>query len=88
MRIKLKPEAIRVITKRAFMQRINQADRIAIRNSDNDIVIDIHEDLKIASNVNLDLIATQQAIGYLESLGLLSNTDTTALLADGTLEEV
>ena len=37
------PPAIRRITKRAFMKRFLQSERIAIRNSTDDIVIDIYD---------------------------------------------
>ena len=49
--LKTTPDAIRKIATRAFMQRFTQAERAAIRKSIDDIVIDIHEDLK-ALNLN------------------------------------
>ncbi len=81
------PSKIRVITKRAFMQRFDQVERITIRNSVDDIVIDIYEDLKIASNVNLDLQDTIDALNYLDSQGLLTVSTVEGLLRDGTQEE-
>ena len=83
----IKTSGIREITKRAFMKRIDQLDRIAIRKSTDDIVIDIHEDLKMASSVDLDDEDVTNSIAYLASKNLLANTDMTALVADGTIEE-
>jgi hypothetical protein len=80
-------KAIRKITKRSFMQRFDQAERIAIRKSTDDIVIDIHEDLKMASNVDLDLVDTVSAVAYLDSVGLLTATSQADLLRDGTEDE-
>ena len=82
------PPSIRKITKRAFMQRFDQAERIAIRKSINDIVIDIHEDLKMASIVDLDLQDTIDGVAYLSSIGLLTVTSQADLLRDGTTDEV
>ena len=84
------PEAdkpIRLITKRSFMRRFDMSERIAIRKSTDDIVIDIYEDLKIASNVNLDLQDTIDALNYLDSQGLLTVSTVEGLLRDGTQEE-
>lgn len=78
---------IRLITKRSFMRRFDIAERIAIRNSTDDIVIDIYEDLKIASNVNLDLQDTIDALNYLDLQGLLTVSTVEGLLMDGTQEE-
>lgn len=78
------PKPIRVITKRAFMKRIDQADRILIRKSVDDFVIDIHEDLKSATSVNLDDPDTIAGVDYLISKGLLSNTNLEVLFSDGT----
>jgi len=77
---------IRVITKRSFMQRLTQPERTAIRKSTDDIVIDIHEDLKMASNVDLDLQDTIDAVAYLGSQGLLTTSDVD-LLRDGDTQE-
>lgn len=82
------PVTIRKITKRAFMQRFTQAERIAVRNSTDDIVIDIYEDLKIAEFVDLDLDVTSQGLAYLESIGILESGRVDELLADGTFEEL
>ena len=81
------PKPIRVITKRAFMQRFDQVERIAIRNSTDDIVIDIYEDLKMASSVDLDLQDTIDAVNYLNTNGYLTVKTIPELLADGTKAE-
>ena len=78
---------IRVITKRSFMQRFDQAERILIRNSADDIVIDIYEDLKMASSVDLDLQDTIDAVNYLNENGYLTVKTVPELLADGTQAE-
>ena len=39
-------DPIRIITVRAFMKRFTQAERIAMRTSTDDIVIDLMSDLK------------------------------------------
>lgn len=82
------PLAIRKITKRAFMRRFTQSERIAIRNSSDDIVIDIHEDLKSAINVNLDLQDTIDSLAYLVSVSILTSNRPTEILIDGTEGEI
>ena len=81
------PPSIRKITKRSFMRRLDITERIAIRNSTNDLVIDIHEDILTASNVDLDLQDTFDALTYLSLQGLLSVHTEPELLADGTIDE-
>ncbi len=81
------PTPIRVIAKRSFMRRFTQPQRIAIRNSIDDIVIDIHEDLKMASSVELDLQDTIDGVNYLLSQGFIDDARVATLLADGTEEE-
>ena len=83
--LKTTPDAIRKITKRAFMQRFTQAERIAIRASVDDIVIDIHEDLKATNSVELDLTDTASALAYLVSVAILTSAE---ILADGTEAEI
>lgn len=81
------PKPIRVITKRSFMQRFDQVERIAIRNSTDDIVIDIYEDLKMTSSVDLDLQDTIDAVNYLNANGYLTVKTVPELLTDGTQAE-
>ena len=61
------------ITTRAFMQRFTQPERTAIRKSTNDIVIDIHEDLKAlrGRHVVMDDPDTLTALVYLTGVGIL-----------------
>jgi len=80
--------AIRKITKRAFMQRFTQAERIAIRASSDDIVIDIHEDLKATNSVELDLADTVIALAHLVSVAILTSDRPAEILADGTQGEI
>ena len=57
------------ITKRALSQRLNPVIRAAIRNSTDDIVIDIIEDLKLAEYADLsdqDLIDSLTYLVYIE----------------------
>jgi len=86
--LKTTPDAIRKITKRAFMRRFTQAERIAIRVSSDDIVIDIHEDLKSANIVELDLQDTVVALDYLVSVGLITSDRPLVILADGVEAEL
>jgi len=72
---------IRKITRHAFMQRFTQAERIAIRNSGDDVVIDIHETLKAVNNVDLDLQQTIDSLNYL-------TTTTPAILAANRPDEI
>ena len=76
------------ITKRSFMQRFTQTERIAIRKSTDDIVIDIYEDLKIATNVDLGLPEVRQGLLYMMSIGLLEAPRVDELLVEGTAAEV
>lgn len=75
---------IRKLTTRAFMQRLTAAQRIVIRKSLDDYVIDFHEDLKMASFVDLDSSDVAAAISHLKSQGLIDEATATALLLDGT----
>jgi hypothetical protein len=57
------------ITIRAFSQRLNPVIRASIRKSTDDIVIDIREDLKMASLVDLkdsDVITSLKYLVYIE----------------------
>ncbi len=78
---------ITLITKRSFMQRFTQPERIAIRKSADDIVIDIHEDLKIASNVDLELVAIRSSLDYFVSVGILETSRVDEILVEGTEAE-
>ena len=78
---------IRQITTRAFMQRFTMAERIAIRASTDDVVIDVHEDLKLASFVDLDSTDVIGAIDYFISQSLLESGRKSELLDNGSQSE-
>jgi len=78
---------IRVITKRAFMHRLFLVERVAIRKSTDDIIIDIHEDLKLSSSVDLDLKDVKEALLIFVDAGILVASRIAVLLKDGTLAE-
>ena len=79
---------IRKITKRAFMRRFTQSERITIRKSLDDIVIDIYEDLKATNTVDLDLEDTINALGYLVAIGILAAERPAEILVDGIKPEI
>ena len=79
--------ASRIISTRAFMQRLSQAERIALRGSADDIVIDMMEDLRMASYVDLDVAMLAVGLGYIESLGLIATSQLTDMSIDGTAAE-
>jgi hypothetical protein len=81
------PVIISKITKRAFMQRFTLQERTDIRNSTDPAVIDIYEDLKMASNVDLKLPELPGLLNYLVSTGLLDTSRVAELLVQGTKEE-
>lgn len=82
------PEIIRVITIRAFLNRIDQPTRSALRNSTDDIVIDLMEDLRMASYVDLDSTDLPTGLSYLQNVvNLITADDVVKLLADGTEAE-
>ena len=60
------------LTKRSFMQRFTQPERTLIRQSTDDIVIDIYEDLQAVNNVDLSMQDTIDALTYLTSVGILA----------------
>jgi hypothetical protein len=69
------PELPSKITKRALSQRLNPVIRKALRKSTDEIVIDIHEDLKLAEYVDLkdpDLITSFK---YLVYVGLMTQEE-------------
>jgi len=75
------------ITKRAFMKRFTLTERIAIRNSVDDVIIDVYEDLKLASYVELDTQDVSDALNYMVSVGILESSRVDEMLVDGTSEE-
>ena len=95
------PVVILLITKRAFMQRFTQAERMAFRQSAggrrldsegllmplDEIILDIHEDLLVASNVDLQLSDVRTGLLYMVAIGILEESRVDELLVDGTTEE-
>ena len=81
------PLGIRKITKYAFTQRFSQTERISIRTSVDDIVIDISEQMKLASQIDLDLQATSDALDYLTFVSILESDRKAEMLVNGTDEE-
>ena len=88
---------IRIITVRAFMKRFTMTERIAMRSSVDPIVVDLMEDLRLASYVDLDDPDILPGLYYIA--GLTSDPDpvidvaiiaadrVTPLTADGTAAE-
>ncbi len=74
-------QGVTILTKREFMQRFTQSERIAIRNSADDIVIDIYDDLKVATSVDLTLVDLANGLAYLVSVGLLTPERPAQLMA-------
>jgi hypothetical protein len=67
--VKAQPFKRTKMTARAFSQRLNPVIREAIRNTVDEIVIDIREDLKLASYADLkdpDLITSLKYLVYVE----------------------
>jgi len=59
---------IRLITVRAFMNRLELTERVALRASEDAIVVDMQEDLKLASYVDLDDAGLAFGLAYLAKL--------------------
>jgi hypothetical protein len=78
------PAPIRNITTRAFMQRIPLASRVAIRNSTDEVIVDLQEDLRLASFVDLDHPQTAAGLSYIVSQGIMTQSEADACLVDGT----
>lgn len=84
------PNAIRIIAPGSFQRRFNGAAqnvRKLIRESTDDNVIDLREDLAAAAYVDLDDQYTVAGINYLGSLGWLTSEEVEAMLSDGTERE-
>ena len=68
------------ITKRALSQRLNPVIRAAIRNSTDDIVIDIIEDLKLAEYVDLSDQDLIDSLTYLVYIGIMTQEESDHVL--------
>jgi hypothetical protein len=77
------PEPIREVqlTKLQFLRRFSQAERIAIRDSMNPIIVDFLKMLDLAQDVRLDDPDTIAGVGYLESLELIAAGRAAEILA-------
>jgi hypothetical protein len=71
-----------IITKRSFMQRLSQSERIAIRSSTDESVIDIHEDLKSVDTVTLSNTDVISSLNYLTSVGILADGRSSTILTN------
>lgn len=84
------PNAIRVIAPGSFQRRFNDAAqdvRSLIRDSADNNVINLREDLELAMYIDLDDEYTVAGINYLGALGWLTDAEVLAMLADGTEAE-
>ena len=68
------------ITKRAFSQRLNPVIREAIRNTTDEIVIDIREDLKLAGFVDLADPDVVTSLAYLVYAGFMTQAESDSAL--------
>ncbi len=74
---------IRVITLRAFIRRMSSAERTNLRDSNNELIKEIREDLERSDIVNMD---DSYLVQQLIDVGL-SQSRRDVLLADGTEDE-
>lgn len=77
----VKPEP-RIITRLEFISRLNITERVAIREAakTDQILADIMELLSMAEEINLDDPRTNQSIGYMASVGLITPSRMTEIL--------
>ena len=80
--------AVREISTRSFMRRFTPPERVLIRASTDDIVVDIHEDLRFARSVDLDLTDVSQGLAYLVTQSIIASNRPAIILRDGTADEV
>ncbi len=74
-------ESTSKLTKLRFLNRFTMAERIAIRASTDPIVIDIMNLFDAAEYITLTDINTQQGIGYLGVVGILSQARIAEILS-------
>jgi len=90
-------EPVRLITVRAFMKRLDLAERVALRASVDYIVIDMMDDLRMAAYVDLDDGEMAFGLSYLAKLtadpypviadALIAPEQVAAMVIDGTAAE-
>lgn len=74
---------IRVISVRAWFERIPKTARKAIRKSQDEDVIDVMEGLGYVTYVDLDSLITLRDVGILMTAGLLTQEEVDSMLVDG-----
>ncbi len=70
-----------IYTRREFLLKFTLPERIAIRASQDPVVVDIMNMLDLASYVSIADPATQQSVGYLASIGLINNNRIAEILS-------
>jgi hypothetical protein len=81
-------DPIRKLAVASFLQRIPQAARISARNSTDDIIIDLFEDLKLRTYVDLDNPLLSAGLDYIVASDIpFDSDDKAACLVDGTEDE-
>lgn len=83
----LEYDPIRLISVRAFMQRLAQTERTDMRNSTDDIIVDMMDDLRMSTYVDLDGASLLPGLGYANSLGLIAAHQLVDMVIDGTEAE-
>lgn len=69
------------LTKLEFLSRFTMEERIAMRSSTDPILADIVKLVEIAEFIDLGDTQTQQSVGYLGMIGILSPTRVTEVLS-------
>jgi hypothetical protein len=84
------PSNMRMLPPYSFLLRFTTGERIAIRRASNtdDVVGLIMDQVTTVRVVDLDLPETQQAVGYLASVGLIEPSRMSEILADAKPEEL
>jgi hypothetical protein len=72
--------SIRALSKIEFLTRFTMQERIAARSSVDPIIKDMLSLIDLAEFINLDDPNTQQAVGYLAMVGILTNERATEIL--------
>lgn len=75
-----KPRTTTKITKRAFTRRLNPLIRKALRNTADEIAIDIREDLNFTSHPDLRDPDLKQALVYLVYAGFMTQEESDYVL--------
>lgn len=81
------PEVIRIITVGAFRKRLPSLTRKEIRNSVDDSIIDLRENLELASYIDLDDEELQKGIDFLKLLEWITDEEIKIIFSDGTQKE-